>query len=264
MNIFQVKFHILLLCCHFLAITTCDVRYTRQPIDGHRCVATSNTEITLWSTHHPQCVWKCLTLKTCRYINYNYATGQCDLGLGMCESLVPAIGVAVRAFGPPRDTCVHWGSREMHGRVPVELQELNKVIYLARVTRDDALLVGKFESSYGGRFWANDEGVRVGPVYAADQDIEFLALDPTCILIWMPYTAGGQLPVGAISGGLLSDGCITYVSRVIHNVWPAFGYYNTKTELVYYELAGTHTKKSMEILVLPWLFQFIGRWTYLM
>ena len=256
MDTLNAIFHILLLCSHALSITACDVKHTSEPRYGNHVVASPNTEETLCQTDRPQCVWKCLILKTCRYINHNYDAGQCDLGLDMCESLGPALGITVSAFGPPRDTCVHWGSRQEHGRVPVEVRFLGKIIYLARMITDDTLLVGKFNPG-DGWFWANNEGVRVGPVLETDQDIEFLTMHPACTLPWMPHMAGGLLPTGTVSGGLLPDGSTTYDSKVTHHDLLAFGYYNTETELVYYELDGVHTKTSMEILVMLYSFLFL-------
>ena len=255
MGIFNVIFHILLLCSHLLSANVCDVEYTKQPTNGHRCVASSNTEVTLRQTDRPQCMLKCLQLKTCRYINHNYDTGQCDLGLDKCESLVPAIGVEVNVFGPHRDACEHWAPRQRLGHVLVEVSIPGDVMYLARIKIDKTLLVGKF---INGWFWGNNEGVRV-EIYEAE-NVDFLTMNPACTLAWIPYTAGDLLPVGAISGGLLPHGSITYVSKVTHNDLPVIGYYNTQTELVYYELAGAHTKKSMEILVLLWEFLFLANW----
>ena len=152
MGIFNVIFHILLLCSHFLSANVCDVEYTKQPTNGHRCVASSNTEVTLRQTDRPQCMLKCLQLKTCRYINHNYDTGQCDLGLDKCESLVPAIGVEVNVLGPHRDACEHWAPRQRLGHVLVEVRIPGDVMYLARIKIDKTLLVGKF---INGWFWGN-------------------------------------------------------------------------------------------------------------
>ena len=259
MGTLNALFHILLVCSHSLSIPACDVNYTNQPRYGYRCVTSSNTEVTLWQTDRPQCVWKCLKLKTCHYINHNYDTGQCDLGLNKCESLVPVTGISVSVFGPPRDNCVLWATGQESGRVSVELQFRGKVIHLARMTTNNILLIGKFIPATG-TFWANNEGERVGPVRESDQDIELLLMDPACTLSWMPYMAGGLLPVGAISGGLLHDGSTTYVSKVTHDDRLAFGYYSTEAELVYYELNGVHTKTSMEILALIWSLLFVITW----
>ena len=230
MGTLNALFHILLVCSHSLSIPACDVNYTNQPRYGYRCVTSSNTEVTLWQTNRPQCVWKCLKLKTCHYINHNYDTGQCDLGLNKCESLVPVTGISVSVFGPPRDKCVLWATGQESGRVSVELQFRGKVIHLARMTTNNILLIGKFIPATG-TFWANNEGERVGPVRESDQDIELLLMDPACTLSWMPYMAGGLLPVGAISGGLLHDGSTTYVSKVTHDDRLAFDITTLKQSL---------------------------------
>ena len=110
------------------------------------------------------------------------------------------------------------------------------------------MLVGKFLPE-NGEFFANNEGEDVGPIRESDQDIEFLTMDPACTLTWMPY-AGGGLPAGAISGGRLPDGSITYVCRVTHDGSLTSGYYNTEAELAFYQWYGPRTKTSMEIVVL--------------
>ena len=169
-------------------------------------------------------------------------------GSGQVWVFVPTVGVAVSAFGPPRDTCVHWGSIQEHGRVPVEVQ-VRKVRYLARIKTQDTLLVGKNRPE-SGTFLANNEGESVDPIHESDQHIEFLTMDSACTLPWMPYTAGAILPNGAIGGGLLPDGSTTYVCKVTRGARLVFGYYNTEEELPFYEWYSPRTKTSMDVLVL--------------
>ena len=80
---------------HSCSVGVCKTRNIINRFHGLRCMTTANTAV--WQTAHPQCVWRCLRMKTCRYINHNSATGQCELGLGQCESLQPAAGVLVNA-----------------------------------------------------------------------------------------------------------------------------------------------------------------------
>ena len=188
-----------------MSINACAVKYIKPPMCGHRCIARSDTTITLWQKDRPGCMLKCVQLKICHYINYNYDTGQCDLGLDKCESLIPTVGVTLSVFGPARDYCIHWGPRQQHGRVAVELQEHGYVMYLARIRTDDTLLVGKFSPGTGS-FWANNAGELVGPVSETDQNMEFLAMDPACTLPLMPYMAGGLLPVGPSMEGFFLMG----------------------------------------------------------
>ena len=75
-------------------------------------------------------------------------------------------------------------------------------------------------------------------------------MDPTCTLLWMNYTAGGSLPRGAISGGYLSDGSKTYVSKVVHENKLSFGYYNIGSQMAYYEQDDVHTTRTMEQFLL--------------
>ena len=224
--------------------SACELRYTKQPLHGLQCVTTISRNV--WETARHRCMWRCLKMENCSYINHYSATGQCELGFGQCEPLQPATGVLVQAFGPPRHGCLHWGSRQELGWVPIV--EENGHNYIARTISGDALLIATFDT-YSFALWGNSDGVAVGPVKETDQNIEFLAKDPACPLPWMPYTAGGPLPVGAVIGGRLADGSPTYVAKVYHDRF-FFGYYSPKSVTAYYERRGAQTKSSMDILVL--------------
>ena len=236
-NSFLIYFHAT------LAIA-CELRDTTEPFLGVKCVTVATRNA--WQTARHQCMSLCMRMENCRYINHNSATGQCELGLGQCESLQPASGVMVNAFGPPRHGCLHWGSRQEPGWVPIV--EENGYNYVARTLSVDVLLIATFDT-YSYALWGNRGGVAVGPVEETDQDIEFFAKDPACPLPWMPYTAGGPLPVGAVIGGRLADGSPTYVAKVYHDRF-LFGYYSPKSAVAYYERRGAQTKTSMDILVL--------------
>ena len=245
MDTYQVVFHVLLLFSRSLSVGACISKFTKKPLYGYRCTDSSNTEVIVLQTDRPQCQWKCLRLEMCRHVNHNHYTAQCILGLGKCEALAPAFGYAVNAIGPPRDSCLHWGSRQDPGRVPVEIPGVS---YLARIRKGKTLLIGKFDIS-PARFWGNNEGVVVGPEYDTNR-IEFLTVDPACPLPWILYTVGDSLPSGVITGGHLSDGSITYASKVIIGDYQGFGYYNSRTELAYHEKGGAKTTTSMELMVL--------------
>ena len=246
MNTFYVIFYLLLVSLHPPYTRACNHIYAGRPIYGYSCISSDNSVVRLWQTAQPQCVWKCLRLETCHYINHNYDTDMCDLGLAKCESLASVVGSTIHAFGPPRETCLHWGSSHRLGYVTVGGQDW-AVLYVARMVEDITLVVGKYDI-VTEMFFANNEGVRV--IDETNEGIEFLTMDPTCTLLWVPYIAGDLLPAGSISGGRLLDGSITYVCKIIQGNRLVFGYYNIESELAYYELAGIHTATSMEILVL--------------
>ena len=227
-----------------MVIIACEIRHTNKPIFGLQCLTTKSRNVRQTARHH--CISLCMRMENCRYINHNSATEQCELGLGPCDSLQPAIGVLVNAFGPPRYDCLHWGSREEPGWVPIV--EENGHNYIARTISGNILLIATFDT-YSLSLWGNRDGVVVGPVKETDRDIEFLAKDPACPLLWMAYTAGEPLPFGAVAGGSLADGSATYVAKIYHDRF-LFGYYNPKSAVAYYERFGAQTKTSMDLLVL--------------
>ena len=112
------------------------------PLYGHCCVNSSESVFILRHTNWPQCVWNCLRLEACRYINHNHTTRQCDLGLSKCEFLVPVVDGVVGVYGKPRDNCVQWRPSQEPGRVPVQASGN----HVARIKITDTLLVGKFYS----------------------------------------------------------------------------------------------------------------------
>ena len=231
---------------HPSLIAACEQKHSNNTFYGLQCVTSDPTEI--WQAAHPQCVWRCLRTEACRYINHNSATAQCELGFGQCESLQPAAGVIVNAFGPPRHSCLRWGSDQEAGWVPI--QERNGYMYVARTTSNDVLIIGQF-FTVSQELWANREGVHIGPV-TGNQNIEILTKDAACPLPWMSYTAGEPLPSGAVTGGHLADGSAVYLAKIADNNYLFFGYYNPKVGLAYYEHYGALTKTSMEILILLW------------
>ena len=232
-----------------ILISACETRITNTPLDGLRCVTNGNYVV--WLTTHPQCVWRCLRMKTCHYINHNSNTGQCELGLDQCESLQPAAGVLVNGYKPSSHGCLHWGSAHRVGLVPVQIAGGYR--YVARLGGNDVIPVGSFRETLRD-FYANMEGEVIGPVYDSDQNIEILTKNAACQVPWMSYTAGEPLPFGAVPGGRLPDGSATYVAKVAHHSdgEQLVGYYNSKSGLAFYEYYGTQTTTSMDILVLLW------------
>ena len=141
MKYFYVVFYLLLFPLQSTHTRTCYHNvYAGQPTYGYRCISSDNSVISLLQTDRPQCVWNCLRLETCRYINHNYGTGQCDIGLAKCNSMAPMVGDTINAFGPHREPCLLWGSSQEPGHVPVEGQDWS-VLYLARRIKDDTLVV---------------------------------------------------------------------------------------------------------------------------
>ena len=237
---------------HFGFVIPCKDLYTKQPISGFHCQTISNTLVMLHQTEFPQCVWRCLSEKTCRYINHNFANGRCELGLGKCESLKPNGTFSVMAFGPFRHDCLRWGPTVEPGRVPFKV--LNTYYsYVAKISSENNVFIWRFNIQ-SGKFWANKKGILIGPIRTTDQEIAILTKSEDCTVPWLAYTAGETLPDGAVAEGRLADGSPTYVAKVNHGGRLGLGYYNPKSKLVYYEAyTEAHTSTSMDILVLVWV-----------
>ena len=94
-------------------------------------------------------------------------------------------------------------------------------------------------------------------VRETDHAIEFLTVDPTCTLPWMPYMAGELLPDGIIRGGRLSDGSATYAIKMISDDGSAsFGYYNAESQQGYHLFHSMNTTFQLESLVSLWANRF--------
>ena len=237
-----------LLYLHLIFIIACETEYTKESMHGLQC--TTNGNISVWQNDRSNCVHRCMMTGTCYFIHHNLATDQCEMGLDRCEYLQPAAGVMVNGFGPPRHVCVNWVSSKGSGKLPIKIK--GREFYAARIRSGGVVLIGTFYTRGQRRFYANREGLQIGPVLETDQDIEILTVDATCPLPWMSYTSGEPLPSGAVTGGSLADGSETYVVKVNHNnnEFVVFGYYNPNSALAYYEGYGVHTTTSMEIMVM--------------
>ena len=233
---------------HWRFISGCQVKHINNELSEYRCVSENDGDANIWIMNLPQCVSKCLSMSTCRYINYNTATGQCGLGLGVCVSLVPAPGFLLKAFGPASNICLKWGSHDAPGRVPIQIYDGTEIIYASRVFRSNALIPGKYVTG-GQRFYCSIEGVKTGPISL--QDVDILTTDPVCTWSIVLYTSGDPIPSGAVIGGHLADSTKLYVVLVDNGSdRPSYGYYNPISGIAHYEFRGAKTTKTMHLLVL--------------
>ena len=237
-------------------INSCPKWHVNDEVFEYLCVAQYNDENKdFGSPSLPQCVVKCLAMSTCRYINYNDATGQCFLGLGACQILEPAPGFVVKAFGPARDACFSWGSSDAPGRLPVQMYAESFKVYVSRSRRSNALIPGIYYTA-ARVFFASNEGEYVGPINP--EKIDILTANSACTLSWIPYTSGAAIPPGVVIGGHLANGTnlyVVYVDDSTHR--PAYGYYNPNSKVAHYEIDGTRTARAMHLLIVLWQYVYI-------
>ena len=217
----------------------------------------SSSEVAVSRIDRPKCQWQCLK-QNCSYITYNPEGDQCEIGLGECESLVPSAGAIVNVYWQPRDVCLHWGSYQEPGRVAVGGGDYDTPMYAGRTMIDEAMVLGKFMAAPNNlHMWLNNQGERRIIAQEPGTVLEVLTTAAGCPIFWVPYTGGKPIPSGAVVGGYLTEGTATYVARKSFNdIWSC-GYYNTETEMIYYEYDGVKTSNTMEVLVLIW-FHLLG------
>ena len=121
-----------------------------------------------------------MRMETSCYINHNRATSQCETRLSQCESLQPAVGTIVNAFGLPRHGCLHWVHSQVFGGLRTHIKVRDR--YIARMTSGDVVLIGTFHVYVDDtrQFWANREGVQTSPVSETEEDIEILMPAALC------------------------------------------------------------------------------------
>ena len=210
----------------------------------------SSYDVVVHQADRLQCVWRCLKMPNCRYMNHSPETDLCGIGMGQCEFLEPSVGTMVNVFWQSHDVCLYWDSYQEPGRVAVG--DVDGGVYVGRTIHGEAMVVGKFldVDSYNPHIWANDQGERFSVDYGSDNAVEVLSTTADCPLFWVSYTGGNPLPVGAVAGGYLVDGKVTHVARKMYASSVAYGYYNTDTEMLYYEFSGAQNSTTIEILVL--------------
>ena len=231
-----------------LFAAACETRYTKHPLYGHRCI--SSSDVVVHQADRRECQWRCLKIQYCSYINYNPNSDQCEIGLGQCESLVPAAGVMVNIYWQPRDVCLHWGFYQELGRVAVWRGSPRPV---CRTKLENALVIGKYialTSPNNPGTWVNNQGKQISVIHGSGNVVEVLTTIAGCPLFWVPYTGGNPLPSGVVVGGYLANGKATNVARVQYSTDLAVGYYNPDTEMAYYASRGARISSTMEILVL--------------
>ena len=228
----------------------CRITFGNKPFIDHKCAPYVSAGT---SVYHgiglPQCEWNCLKMKHCRYLNYNGSSGQCELGFGQCVSLLQVSGAFVKAYGPDRNTCLHWGSGQQTGFVPVK----GAGSYVARMVIGQALVVTRLMTRRM-RIYGNHDGTQIDVPYDETLGHELLMADPACTLSWVQHIPHTEIPSGAVIGGHLADGSPTHVAKTHYtrngNNYLVLGYYEPNTGLAYFEAWGPKTSTDIMILIL--------------
>ena len=139
--VYKLPYLVLSLPLLTLLAPACEMRHTKDPLYGHRCI--SSSDVVVRQEDHRGCQWRCLRIQDCSYINHTPESDRCEIGLGQCESLAPAVGVMVNVYWSPRDVCLHWGSHQEVGRVAVGEGGMSPPRYVGRTYVGEAMVLGQ-------------------------------------------------------------------------------------------------------------------------
>ena len=106
---------VLMLIFPVIFVTACEMKITKEPFYGHRCLSSSH--VVVRQTNRVGCHLQCMHMKNCSFMNHNAERDLCEIGVGECESLVSAVGVSVNVYLQSRDDCLYWGCHQEPGRV---------------------------------------------------------------------------------------------------------------------------------------------------
>ena len=250
----NVLLHIVLMWYCITLSTACETTYTRQPMLGQRCHLDNPENLTtLQNIDREQCVCKCLFSESCTVLSHNHQLNYCELSPQFCDNVVPDANFTINVYGIERSLCLRWVSRDQY-----DLQ--TAVTFLKNPALTSILSVGRKQDStglYPGKYQKNsliiEYVANASTFFMTNTNCEVLLVDPGCMWAWIMYTAGNELPVGAIAGGYYGED-ILYVARCkLQGTDYALGYYRPSSQLGYFaHWRAAHTKRNLEMLVIMW------------
>ena len=250
--------HVLLLVIvamrYFVTYTeTLRTTYTRQPMLGQRCHLDSPENLTtLLNIARAQCVWNCLSRDNCHVVSHEHHLNLCELSPQFCDKVLPHENFTINAYGIERSQCLKWVA-------PAQYDSQTAVEFLRQIGSTKVLAVGRIQDNtglYPGKYLNTSLTV----AYAANASTfvisgngcEALLVDPGCMWTWIMYTAGNELPVGAVAGGHYRND-VLYVARCTFGIKYAIGYYRPSSQIGYFaHYAAVRNNSDFEILVIMW------------
>ena len=210
----------------------CHIERIMQIFPGYRCFVGNTIHFNLTLLHPYSCRYDCMVRKRCSFIIENLANDYCLLSNGPCINLIADNDFQVIYTTPSStDDCLMWRQNNESSN-PARAH--NTCIY-------------DWDSSYCfvGRFHAqnhllpgNVAGKRAFSVLnnrlVESPTFESLAVLPGCMVTWMPFTGGEQLPEGVVEGGYFDDGRVHRPLYIMSAVQPdkncsVYGYYDPTT-----------------------------------
>ena len=239
-QLFVITLH-LLLCDYSNAITG----FTRRPLDGYYCSTGVYKDRGPLDQH--ACTRSCIISDTCVLLMHNPHSQTC-LHLEesqICHQATPSLEMMVMRFrssledkcvipsGPPNLRFIQ--TETGHPRV-VTRQYQNGTVCLG-VSNND-----------GAEHFFYVQGPDT-PAHCPDVPMQRMAVDPSCTVAWISYTAGDILPRGAIVMGYW-NGKPSYSTRHTYGSEQSFGWYVEGRDVATVSYFGRKYHSIFEILII--------------
>ena len=226
---------------------------------GYRCVMDNLSDLlTFANTARPQCVWRCLSLKTCMVVSHKGVDDICELAMQRCDRLEAHADFSINVYGIHRGECVYWISVTSYDQQKAVIfpQGGNGTskIAVSRIVRNTRVYPGKVIDIEPPRIRFLSVVAVSANEYALSRTGQVLHLSPTCQPAWMPYSTTNNLEIneaGSVVGGHIANNGDVYVARARFGYIYRIGYYRP-TGLGYFVIRGkvNATAHYLEMLVL--------------
>ena len=217
--------------------------FTRRPLNGYYC--SNGLYKDVGQFEQLICTRSCIMSTNCVLFIYNPHNRTCLhlQGSQPCHMAVPHPEFMMMLFwSSVQDQCLISAT---HSNVRRIRSDTGIPRVLSRKYKDGAVCLGTSNDGANSRFHFH------GPAdltICPDVPMEIMAVNPSCTVAWVPYTAGDVLPRGAILMGYW-NGKPSYSTRHYIGKEQSFGWYIDRNGAATYHYYGFKTSFLFEILI---------------
>ena len=225
--------------------SSCGPSYSNGELRGYYCdVLEPLSHDNLTVNDFQACVRKCIHSAQCLAVNYPVRGGFCILLHELCTvASVDPNFIFMLFQNHTLNYCENWIDHYNGIVIPQRvIMGWNRA--LVRGQQDGINFIGH---KVYGRTLAN---INIANTAQSMDIFQYLMVSPSCSAAWIPYSAGDQLPRGAVVADPHPDGplYIMQIWRENENLY-TYGYYNLSEGLTHFVHYGVQSTATMEILV---------------
>ena len=235
---------------------SCKPLQIRKQRENLRCVTALEQYTKLSAAPRRVCTTECLRRTDCSLTNYNHVHNYCLMTSERCVKLAADVEFQVTHFGTTAENCVFWE----------KLAHYQQALTIFFPTVDNDIVPGRYVFPTGkipGKLYPHDNNLYVvkdGVLYYGTDQKEVLQIVPECHVTWVDYTAGDDLPEGAVVGGTWGGATLYVIKGDAGGGYIQCGYYHSTDAKGFVENNGVKQLTNMEMLIVLWLVEHLW-WT---